>query len=397
MTLVIAIFVAPFAVLTLCFALEVAVGLRPLRRLPTVRADRPLEAVIVVPAHDEAAILKTRLLALKDAVRERARILVVADNCSDSTAAIARDLEIEVVERFDEQCRGKGFALDFARDHLRTEPPMVVMIIDADCVTDARSIDVLVNQCVATGRPCQATYLQTPALDSAPTVQLSTFAFYIKNVIRQRAVQRLAGRAHLLGTGMAFPWSIFEQADLATADIVEDLKLGHDLARTGHPPLFVEDATVWSSAETEAATLSQRSRWEGGFLRHALRSGPPMLLRSLASGDIRGLWAAINVMIPPFALLILLDFAVLVLAALAAWLTGARLWPVALLGISILLAAIGLSAAWLSGGSRFIRLSALVRAPFYLAWKLPMYLRFAREGGPREWTRTSRSDAPKEI
>jgi cellulose synthase/poly-beta-1,6-N-acetylglucosamine synthase-like glycosyltransferase len=395
-TLVIAIVLAPFVLLTLSFALEVAVGIQQLVK-PTEDAQGSPDTVIIVPAHEEAAILRPRLLALKEAARDQARILVVADNCMDSTAEIARELQIEVVERFDREHRGKGFALEFGRSHLRRAPPDIVLIIDADCIIDAAGVEALIRHCAGSGSPCQATNLQWPMINGSPTVQLSTFAFYIKNVIRQRAIQRLAGRAHLLGTGMAFPWSIFEQADLATADIVEDLKLGHDLAKTGHAPLFVEDATVWSGAETEAATLSQRSRWEGGFLRHALRSGPPMLLRSLASCDIRGLWAAINVMIPPFALLLLLDFAVLVLAALAAWLTGARLWPVAVLGISILLAAIGLSAAWLSGGSRFIRLSALVRAPFYLAWKLPMYLRFAREGGPREWTRTSRSDAPKEI
>jgi cellulose synthase/poly-beta-1,6-N-acetylglucosamine synthase-like glycosyltransferase len=394
---VIAIFVAPFAVLTLCFALEVAVGLRPLRRLPTVRAGRPVEAVIIVPAHDEAAILRERLLTLKGAAHAQARILVIADNCTDSTAEIARELRIEVLERFDRGHRGKGFALGFARDHLRWNPPEQVLIIDADCVIDAASLEALIRYCADSGRPCQLTNLQRPLIDGSPTVQLSTFAFFIKNVIRQRAVQRLAGRAHLLGTGMAFPWSIFEQADLATADIVEDLKLGHDLARTGHPPLFVEDATVWSSAETEAATLSQRSRWEGGSLRHARRLGPRMLLKSLVSGDIRGLWAAINVLIPPFALLLLLDFALLFLGAVVAWVTGAEPWPVVVLGVSIVLAAVALSAAWLSGGSRFIRLRSLIHAPFYLAWKLPMYLRFARHGGPREWTRTSRSDAPKEI
>ena len=122
-----------------------------------------------------------------------------------------------------------------------------------------------------------------------------------------------------------------------------------------------------------------------------------MLMRSLISGDARGLWAAINVLIPPFALLLLLDFVLLVLGTLVTWLSGAQLWPVVVLCVSMLLASLGLSAAWLADGSRFITLPALVRAPFYVAWKLPMYLRFAREGSPKEWTRTSRSDAPKEI
>src|SRR5213075_1226408 len=114
----------------------------------------------------------------------------------------------------------------FARQHLEREPPDLVIIIDADCVTDGQSLCALIQACVATGRPCQATNLQRPDATSSPSVQLSTFAFFIKNVIRQRALQRLAGRAHLLGTGMALPWSIFERSDLATSSIVEDLKLG---------------------------------------------------------------------------------------------------------------------------------------------------------------------------
>lgn len=389
MTLLIALLLVPFAMLTFCVAVELFVGLRPLRPSATGQQSTP-RAVIVVPAHDEAVILRARLMALKEAAGESARILLVADNCADSTAQIARELEIDVVERFDVERRGKGFALDFARTQLRLNPPEVVLILDADCITDSPSIQRLLRCCSESGRPCQATYLQVPAIRSAPTVQLSTFAFFIKNVIRERAVQRLAGRTHLLGTGMALPWGIFDRADLATADIVEDLKLGQELAETGHAPLFVEEAAVWSSAETKAGTLSQRTRWEGGFLRHALQSGPPMLLRSLVSGDARSLWAAINVLTPPFALLLLLDFTLLVFATATTWLTDAQLWPVLLLGGSVLLAGVGLGAAWARGGARFVNLAALACAPFYVVWKIPIYLRFAREGAPKEWTRTAR-------
>ena len=50
---------------------------------------------------------------------------------------------------------------------------------------------------------------------------------------------------------MALPWAVFSRAELATSNIVEDLKLGQELADAGHAPLFVEQATVWSAAETE--------------------------------------------------------------------------------------------------------------------------------------------------
>jgi cellulose synthase/poly-beta-1,6-N-acetylglucosamine synthase-like glycosyltransferase len=387
-TYIIALFLAPFSLLTFCFAVEVFAGLRPSHAPPQSSAPLP-GAVIIVPAHNEESILEARLLNLKESAGA-ARILVVADNCTDSTAEIGRRVGVQVIERFDETRRGKGFALDFARMHLAPSPPDVVIVIDADCETDARSVERLIACCASTASPCQATNLQAVAPDRSPAVQLSTFAFFIKNVIRQRALQRLAGRAHLLGTGMALPWPIFAQSELATANIVEDLKLGQELAEAGHAPTFVEDATVWSNAETEGNTLSQRGRWEGGFLQNALQSGPAMLGRSLVKGDRRGLWMAINVVIPPFALLILLDLGALLLGAAFAQLIGARPWPLFLLGIPLLLAAFALGLAWRAGGSRFVSLSGLVRAPLYLAWKLPMYLNFVLRGAPREWTRTGR-------
>ena len=390
MTLIIAALLAPFILLTFCFGLEVFTGLRPLPEIPI--DDQRASAVVIVPAHNEGAILADRLARLKDAVGESARILVVADNCSDSTADIARSLAVEVIERNDDERRGKGFALDFAKRSLLSAPPAVVLIVDADCMIDGDSITRLINRCVATQSPCQATNLQAPALQASPAVQLSTFAFFIKNVIRQRALQRLAGRVHLLGTGMALPWSIFERSDLATSSIVEDLKLGQELAQAGHAPKFIEDATIWSNAETERNTLSQRSRWEGGFLQNGLSAGPKYLLGSILRADLRGAWAAINLMIPPFALLLLLDLIALLLGFSMSWFIGARLWPALLLTAVIAVAFIALALAWHAGGSRFVTLAGLARVPFYLIWKLPLYLGFARSGTPKEWLRTGRGD-----
>lgn len=392
MTILIALALAPLILLTFCFAVEVFSGLRPLH-LAAVRPGAMASAVIVVPAHDEAAILRSRLTALKEAAADRARILLIADNCTDSTAEIGRSVGVETIERVDPDLRGKGFALDFARHHLEKEPPDVVIIIDADCATDCKSIERLIARCTSSGSPWQATNLQVPAPDASPAVQLSAFAFFIKNVVRQRGLQRMAGRVNLLGTGMALPWEAFAQAEVATPNIVEDLKLGQELAEAGHAPLFAEDATVWSNAETEANTLSQRRRWEGGFLRNALGVAPRFLAHSLGRGDRRGVWAAVNLMIPPFALLILGDLAALLVATPIVWLTGADGWPLSLLAGTLLLAAVALLLAWGAGGYRFVSTRSLARVPVYLIWKLPMYLGFARQGMPKEWVRTDRGES----
>lgn len=387
-TFIIALLLAPLFALTSCFAAEVLFGLRP---LPDPKmTDATGRAVIIVPAHDEASILGSRLPNLREAAEDLADILVVADNCTDATAKIAKQIGVEVIERFDTDRRGKSFALSFARDYLSREPPALVLIVDADCMIDDRSLKVLIQSCAATGKPCQATNLQKPAPEASPTVQLSTFSFFIKNVVRQRGLQRLSGRSNLFGTGMALPWPIFARADLSTSSIVEDLKLGQELAEAGHAPLFVERATVWSLAETRKNTLSQRSRWEGGFLQNAVRVGPSMLRKSLKKLDGRGICAALDAMIPPFALLILLDLLAATIASLVAWITSANFWPPLVLFASQIASLAALALAWRSGGTRFVSLDTLWRAPLYVLWKLPMYVGFARGGTPKEWLRTRR-------
>jgi cellulose synthase/poly-beta-1,6-N-acetylglucosamine synthase-like glycosyltransferase len=389
-TFLIALFLAPLTLLTACFAIELIAGVRPLRQQAR-KAATAAKVVIIVPAHNEEAILADRLSALAAATRGGARILVIADNCEDSTAEVAKSLGVEVAERFEAERRGKGFALDFARLRLRGAPPDIVVVIDADCTVEPSSIDRLVAACAATGRPCQAAYLQAPVADGSPTLQLSTFAVFIKNLVRQRGLQRLAGRVHLLGTGMALPWALFERTELATGNIVEDLQMGLELADAGHPPLLVEEAAVWTEAATEANTFDQRSRWEGGYLQSAAKWAPRMLAHSLRHGDVRGLWAAVSLLIPPLALLILLDVAALIAALFVQWLTGAHPWPAALLSGALILSGAALFSAWLFGGSRFVTLGGLARIPLYLLWKLPLYLGLARRGAPKEWLRTGRS------
>jgi len=115
-----------------------------------------------------------------------------------------------------------------------------------------------------------------------------------------------------------------------------------------------------------------------------------LLLRSLGRLDGRGAWAATNLMVPPFALLIFVDLIALIAAAAITWLTGADQWPMLLLGGSLCAAAAGLFLAWASGGSRFVSARSLSQAPLYLLWKLPIYIGFILRGVPKDWVRTRR-------
>lgn len=383
-TILTVLLLAPVVMLTAFFALEVLVGLPGARSRPERRVI--VRAVIVIPAHNETLLIGDTVTALL-AGRRAFPVLVVADNCSDDTARKAESAGAKVLVRANAELRGKGFALAAARDHLRDDPPAVVIVVDADSRLDGRSLHALALAATESGRPAQAVNLLTPDRRAPPLVQLSNFAFMIKNLVRQRGLQRLAGRAHLTGTGMAFPWRLFEQSDLGGSNIVEDLAAGLELAESGAAPLLIEGAGVWSAAAPAGETLAQRSRWEGGYLKVAIRIAPSLFVRSLRRGDGAGICAALDLAVPPLALLVLLNLALLAIALLARAFGGA-LWPAFVQLLADTLAFVALSLAWFREGRQFASGATLLRMPLYVLWKLPMYLRFARHGVPKEWVRT---------
>lgn len=95
-------------------------------------------------------------------------------------------------------------------------------------------------------------------------------------------------------------------------------------------------------------------------------------------------------MVPPLALFAFLNAAVLLIAAVATALLGLHWWPIVGLSVLLGLALVAIFVAWLREGREFISLGVLARMPFYVLWKIPMYLGLARRGAPGEWLRTGR-------
>jgi len=371
----------------LIFSLEALLGVRKLKPV-RVTGQMPMTRILI-PAHDEAGTIETTLARLGEVVSESVRLLVVADNCSDATATLVAQAGQEVIERFDPDKRGKGYALAFGRDHLRADPPECVLILDADCEIDAASIEALAKVSMARNSVVQSRYVFKADRSASPRVQLSNFAFWIKNVVRQRGAHRLGAAAVLAGTGMAFPWHSIEDAPLATAEIVEDLALGAYLTRIGRPPIYLDQALVESVAATEQATLAQRTRWEVGFVTIARSFGLRALVDGIKTGNRKLFLLGLHMMVPPLALLMLVAFAISVAVAIVAWITGQ--WaPLAAIACALTLAAMCILLNWGVGGYRWLGLAALVRIPLYIIWKLPVYLRLLR-GEKIGWTRTQRA------
>ena len=144
------------------------------------------------------------------------RLLVVADNCTDDTTAVARAAGVEVTERHDLARIGKGYALEWGIRQLRTDPPETVIIIDADCRLLNDTLNRLASLSAATKQPVQSLYLMSAPDASSIDYKVAMFAFRVKNWVRPLGLRALHLPCQLMGTGMAFPWAVISTADLAT-------------------------------------------------------------------------------------------------------------------------------------------------------------------------------------
>lgn len=348
-----------------------------------------LRLAILMPAHDEASLISGTIAAVRPQLQTADRIVVIADNCSDQTATLARGAGAEVIERTDPVRRGKGYALDFGMRHLEQDPPELVIILDADCQLGAGALDQLAACSAATGRPAQALYLMHAAPSAGRMQKIAAFAWVVKNQVRAGGLHALGLPCQLMGTGMAFPWSSLHGAELATGHIVEDLKLGLDLARAGHPTEFCPEALVSSTfPESAEGARTQRARWEHGHLSVILSEAPALLWAALRRRDAKLLALALDLSVPPLALLALLIAVSWVLSGILYLATGES-FPLSTVVVASILFIVAVLISWVRYGRYILSAQDLAMAALYPLWKIPLYLRFliARQ---MTWVRSKR-------
>lgn len=389
---VIAIVCLP-ALLTLVWFAEVLAGcvaLRNERSAPVAEPGTlPDRTTILIPAHNEAAGIIPTLRDVKAQLGPRDGILVVADNCTDDTAAIARAAGAEVIVREDPARRGKGYALEFGVQHLALNPPDVVVIMDADCELGENALRHLSANAIASGRPVQSLYLMLPPEDT-PGRGVNLFAWRVKNWIRPLGLKVLGLPTQLVGTGMGFPFSLLAGRDLGNSRLAEDCALGIALASAGYPPLFVSQARVHSHFPTsQAGSESQRQRWEKGHLENIADLVPGALLKSLGRGNPGLAALAVDMAVPPLTLLVLVTLGCVVLGG-AAVAVGASSPALAIPSLSLLLVVLGTVLAWRAVGREVLPLRELLRLPLHAIHKIGFYHGIASGKASSSWIRTDR-------
>lgn len=341
--------------------------------------------LVLVPAHDEEAVLRRTLdaIAAQDYPAELVDVVVVADNCSDGTAALAREEGVHVLERDDASRPGKGWALRWALARLDA-PFDALLILDADCKPSANLLAASAAALAGGADATQSDNVVTDDSDS-PAWALRGAAVALMARVRAQGKDRLGLSCGLFGTGMAFRRELVQAYPWRGEALAEDLEYHLGLIDAGRRVRFVRDASVTSAMpSTEGAGLVQQRRWEAGKLQALRRWLPRLLADGVRDHDGARLHAALDLLVPPQSLLALLNVAGAVAAATAGSPRQRRL----------ALANVGAHGVFVVGGLAVARApraayTGLLHAPALAARKILLYGRLA--GGARNgWEKTQR-------
>lgn len=360
--------------------------------LPSAPGAGNYSFAILIPAHNEEAVLGTLLtsLAQLDYPENQYTIFVVADNCTDNTANLARGFDrTSVYERFDEIKRGKGYALNWLwqkleEDHLSFD---AYVVLDADSVVVPTFLQSMAGQLAQGRQAMQARYTVLNISDS-PGTALRLIALTLINHVRPLGRNALGGSSTLTGNGMCLSRTLLMRYPWQAYSLSEDYQYYLTLVEHGERVQYVPDAVVRAQMpRTFAQMRTQDIRWEASVpgektWKVALR----LLGAGLRTMDFVRIEAVAELLTPPLSFLVsccLLTF----IASLLLWSLPGLL--VSLILIGGLMCYVG-TALYLVRPPRAVYM-AFLYAPGFMLWKLWVYfvLRKSKKY-TREWVRTSR-------
>lgn len=357
-------------------------------------SSKRLRFDVIVPAHNESAVIERTVASLLklDWPRDRFRPIVVADNCSDDTAALARAAGATVLERFNTELRGKGYALDHAFSASRREGwADAVVIIDADAEVSPNTLEAFACRIERGAQAMQVHYGILNPMASWRT-RLLTIAKASFHIVRSRARERLGLSCGIRGNGWCVTHRLLVEVPYKAFSLTEDLEYGITLGLAGHRVHYADEAHSDADMVTSSATAGkQRQRWEDGRFALIREKTSTVLKAAIARRSKVCLDLACDLLVLPLSYVALNAVALTALAIVGLRLAPAlgKVWLWLGLGCTVSIVLYVLRGWQLSGLGRQ-GLIDLARAPFFIAWKVVLMLR-RRDSG---WVRTDRETPP---
>ena len=375
------------ASLTVCAAIQ-----RPRQRATETSSTQQTRFAVLVPAHDEELLIRRTLDSIQSMLYPRALtdVYVIADNCADKTAEIARTIGVQVLERHDSEHRGKGYAIDWALGRIPLTQYDAVAMFDADTIVDAgflRAMDIR----LAAGADAIQGYYTVLNPDTTAKV-LRSISFALMHYVRPLGKELFRGSCGLKGNGMAFSVRLLRSVGWKSFSVVEDAEQGLRIVSAGYRIEFAPEARVQGEMPGSLrGAQSQNLRWEAGRWMVARKWSLPLIAKGVRKRSFAMIDAALEPMVPPLSVVVALG----TVTAIAGSVLGSQ----ALIAVGLAsLACIGLHVVggMLVAGAPPRAWRALLAAPPYLVWKVALYAQALLGVGARRWVRTPRTTNPED-
>ncbi|MGI8518445.1 MAG: glycosyltransferase family 2 protein [Acidimicrobiia bacterium] len=219
--------------------------------------------VVVIPAHNEERVIALPINDLTEQLRSGDELWVLADRCTDATAAVARRNGAEVAERSTGP-DGKGAALGWFLNEHPLAPDQALVVVDADNHLQAQLLGRFAAE-LAAGHSVLQAFLDVTNPDQSPVATASALSYWASNRMVQLARTNLGWPADLGGTGMCITATALQAAGGFGDSLVEDQDLGIRCFLAGYPVRWLHDVRIGDEKPAKAAVaMRQRSRWISG-------------------------------------------------------------------------------------------------------------------------------------
>jgi cellulose synthase/poly-beta-1,6-N-acetylglucosamine synthase-like glycosyltransferase len=245
---------------------------------------------ILVAAHNEEAVIKDIIDSLRriEYPRELFDIFVIADNCTDRTAVIAKNNGAIVYERINKDKRGKGYALEWMFEKIfRMEKQYdSVVIFDADNLVSKGFLNEM-NSKLCQGYKVVQGYLDSKNPGDTWITGSYSIAFWTANRMFQLARHNVGLSNQLGGTGFCIDTATLKELGWGATCLTEDLEFTCKLVLNGHKVGWAHDAIIYDEKPlTLVQSWWQRKRWMQGFADVSSRYFWKLLKRAVTKLDV---------------------------------------------------------------------------------------------------------------